>query len=212
MPSRSLELPEQPGFGKLPVAHDGLGRDLEHVGGFLDAQAAEETQLHHLALALVHLAERLEGLVDGDEVGPGFVGNRKCLGEGDLHGPAATLLIVLGTREVDKDAAHQPGGHRQKVRAVLPVDALHVDETQIGFVHQRRRLQAVTGALAGHATLRDAVQLAVDERNQLLERGVITAVPVHEQAGDVREHRLFRGGLGARDLGHPDVSPELRAG
>jgi hypothetical protein len=43
--------------------------------------------------------------------------------------------------------------------AVLPPDVLRVDEAQIGFVDEGRRLEAVAGALAGHAALRDAVEL-----------------------------------------------------
>ena len=55
---------------------------------------------------------------------------------------------------------------------------------------QRRRLQAVPGALCGHAVPRDPVQLAVHERNELLERGGIAIRPGPEQRRDIwRSHR-----------------------
>ena len=97
---------------------------------------------------------------------------------------AAPLLIVLRPREVDEDAAHQARRHRQEMDAVLPVDLLRADQAQVGLVDQRGRLQAVPGALASHAAARDAMQLLVDERHQLLEGGFVAATPREQQAGD----------------------------
>ena len=40
----SFELAKQPEFRQPPVAFDGVGRDVEHLGRLLHAQAAEEAQ------------------------------------------------------------------------------------------------------------------------------------------------------------------------
>ncbi len=49
----------KPGFGESPITMDSVGGDVQHFGGFLHAQAAEEPQLHHPALPLV---ERFQGV------------------------------------------------------------------------------------------------------------------------------------------------------
>jgi hypothetical protein len=48
-----LQLALQPGLGELPVAHDGVDRDVEDAGRLLDAQAAEESQLDDASFTLV---------------------------------------------------------------------------------------------------------------------------------------------------------------
>ena len=52
---RALQFIEEPGPGKFPVAHDALRRDLQNIGGLLDTQAAEKTQLNHLFLVRIEL-------------------------------------------------------------------------------------------------------------------------------------------------------------
>ena len=103
---------------------------------------------------------------------------------------AAAFEVLTCAREVHEDAAHQPRRHGEEVDAVLPVDLLRANQAEIRLVDERGRLQAVANPLARHAAFGDAVQLAMNERDQLLERSVITATPVHEQAGDVRSQGL----------------------
>ena len=87
---------------------------------------------------------------------------------------------------VHQDAAHQPRGHREEVRAVLPRHVVRIDQPQIGLVDERRRLEAVPDALAGHAAPRDLVELVMDERNQLLEGGFIALAPREEERRHLR--------------------------
>ena len=71
------------------------------------------------------------------------------------------------------------------MRATLPLDAVLVDELQKRFVHERRRLQSVPGIFTREVAPRDPMQLAVDERGQLLEGARVSALPSMEQVGDV---------------------------
>ena len=68
--------------------------------------------------------------------------------------------------------------------AVLPVDLLRTYQAQIGLIDERGRLQAVPGSLASHAATRDAMQLLVDERHQLLEGSIVAPAPGEQQGGD----------------------------
>ena len=58
MPSEATELAHEPSLGELPIAHHALRRDLQHLGGLLHAQAAEEAQLDDFGLARIE-KERL---------------------------------------------------------------------------------------------------------------------------------------------------------
>ena len=75
------------------------------------------------------------------------------------------------------------------MRPVLPLDLRAVDQAKVGLIEQRRRLQAVSSALGGHAVPRYLVQLAVHERDELLERGGIAIRPGSEQRRNIgRSH------------------------
>ena len=59
------------------------------------------------------------------------------------------------------------------MRPILPVDVLDIDQAQVRLVDERGRLQAVTGPFAGHAPASDAAQLAVDDRDEPIERRLV---------------------------------------
>lgn len=181
----SSQLTKQPSLGELPVPHDRVRRDLQHAGRFLDTQSAKETQLDDATLALVDLRERFERVIESDQVVRPLVRSAQLFDERHLHGAAAALLILPRSRVIDEDATHQAGGHREEVRAILPVDALHVHEPYVRLVHQRRGLKRVTRPLTPHAPFGDAMKLVLDERNEPLERCRVAFPPCDEQRGDV---------------------------
>ena len=78
---------------------------------------------------------------------------------------------------VHQNTAHDPSGNCQEMRAVPPGNVLGIDEPQISFVDQRRRLKAVPGTLSCHAPSRDLVKLPLYERNQPVEGGFVALTP-----------------------------------
>jgi hypothetical protein len=87
---------------------------------------------------------------------------------------------------VHEDAAHHAGSHRQEMRAVVPCHVFRVDQPQIRLVDEGGRLKAVTRALSRQTSLRDVVELAMDERNQSLEGVLVATPPFEEEPGDSR--------------------------
>ena len=63
----------------------------------------------------------------------------------------------------DQDATHHHRCQPDDVRAIPPVDAVLLNEPEIGLVHERGRLQRVIAALTPHVRGRDPMQLIVDE-------------------------------------------------
>jgi hypothetical protein len=86
---------------------------------------------------------------------------------------------------VHQDAAHDPGRYGQEMHAVGPRDRLAVDESDEGFIDERRGLQAVPDALARHAAASDAMELLMDQRDQVLEGALVALTPLQEQRSDV---------------------------
>jgi hypothetical protein len=83
------------------------------------------------------------------------------------------------------------------MRAIGPIQVPGVNEAHEGLVHERSRLQRVSGALVPHVAARHAVQPLVHERRQAIQGSRISAPPGLQQTGD------FRGFFGAR---HSPVS------
>jgi hypothetical protein len=71
------------------------------------------------------------------------------------------------------------------VHAVLPPDAIEIDEPQVGLVDERGRLERVAIPLAAHTPMRHPVQLRLDERHQACKRRLIARRPRLQQTGDV---------------------------
>jgi hypothetical protein len=79
------------------------------------------------------------------------------------------------------------------MRTVLPLDALYVDQLQVGFVDERRGLQTVPGALPRHTSPCDPMQLTLDERDQPLECRIIALSPGQQQSRYVARHAIDEG-------------------
>ena len=116
----------------------------------------------------------------------GLVGDRQRLVEGHPRRIAAALLSAPRTRVVDEDAPHHASGHREESARgrATPRPCASTSRT-IRLVDERRRLEAVSRALARHAATRDLVELLMDERNQPLEGSLVALSPFKEQPGDL---------------------------
>jgi hypothetical protein len=96
------------------------------------------------------------------------------------------LLSAFRARVIDEDAAHHACGHGKKMRAVVPLDILGVDQPEIRLVHERCRLKAVVCSFVAHVPLGNAVELPVYERHEAIERPLVALSPSDKQAGELR--------------------------
>lgn len=175
----------KPGFREPPVAMDGLRRHVERRRRFRDGQSAEEAQFDDAALPVVESLERLQRQIESDEIRSALDRDRHRVIERRPDGAAAPFGVRLRPGDVDEDAPHEPRRHRKEMRPILPVDACDTSEPKVGLIEQGRRLQAVSGPFSGHAGSRDPVQLAVDERHELIEGGGVASRPRPEQRRDI---------------------------
>src|SRR5438132_2148114 len=78
--------------------------------------------------------------------------------------PAAFREVAL-TRIVDKNLPHELRSNAEEVSAILPVDILLTDQTQVSLIDQRGRLQRVAHSLSIHVVVGQSMQLRLNQRH-----------------------------------------------
>ena len=110
-----------------------------------------------------------EGIVEVDQV----VGRRVVVDEAveieRLAAPAAAALEPLAvTGAIEQDPPHRLGRGGEEVAATVPrLTRIRPDETQVGLVNQRRRLERLTWILVRQSPRGQASQLVVNQRQQV---------------------------------------------
>ena len=84
-------------------------------------------------------------------------------------------------RAIYQDAAHHTRRHGEKVRAVLPIEAVYIDQTKVGIVHQRGGLNGMIGPFATQAAVGDLPQLRVGSLDQTAQSVFVSASPCAEE-------------------------------
>ena len=98
----------------------------------------------------------------------------------------STALIRLPrTRVVDKDPAHQLRRDAEEVRSIVPGRAPLIDQLQVQLIHESRWCQGVVGTFGTKLAGGDTAQLAVDRRQQPIERAPVAVRPLLQQGGYV---------------------------
>ncbi len=86
---------------------------------------------------------------------------------------------------VHENPPHHLSGDAKELGAAFLGDSCLTHEAQEDFAHQSGRLERVASALAAQVLAREAAQLAIDERDELLERFLAALAPLDEEFGDV---------------------------
>jgi hypothetical protein len=81
---------------------------------------------------------------------------------------------------IDQNVAHKLGGNGEEVNPVIPANGGVSNQSQIGFVHQRRALQGVILALPGQAVPGEAAKFIVDEGDEFFARRAVPVAPAEQ--------------------------------
>jgi hypothetical protein len=176
----SAKLPQQPQLRHFPVAFDRVTRHVQRLGGFFEAQPAEESHFHDLTLPWVNRRERRQGIVQRDQIRTGLVRHNERLLQRSHRRAATAFLIAPSARRINENPAHQPRRHREEVRAVLPPNPIDFNEPQVHLVDERRRLEGVADPFTLHVMTGQAAQLLMDQRQQRVKRVGFAPVPSQE--------------------------------
>ena len=110
--------------------------------------------------------------------------------------------LGLGARMIHQHPADDAGGDREEVSPVVPRHAGFRREPHVRFVDQGGALQGVGAAAAGQLAARNAMELVIDQRHQLVQCAAVSAVPFGEQTGNVHFPRGPTTSMYRRKLGH----------
>ena len=151
------ELPKEPGLRRLPVAHHGLGRHVQHIGRLFDAEPAEVPQFHDLTHPRVERRQSAQGIAQGDHIALFRLRQVSDVLDPLTDYAAATLLPAAIAGGLDEDPSHRLRRQCQKVRPAAPFNA--VDNTIQG-------LEAVNYAEMGDLDKAfESLQRALDVRD-----------------------------------------------
>ena len=142
------EFTRQPRLGGAPLALRRRGRHLQHVSRFFDGEPAKRAEFHDLRQAAIDGFQALERIIQREH---GYlVGNGRLDSLIDRHAldTIAPLARVVATGVVDEDPPHDLCGDTKEMRSTPPIDLPLIDESQVRFVDERRRLQGVAHPLA----------------------------------------------------------------
>ena len=109
--------------------------------------------------------------------------------DGGVLRAAAAFYGTCGARVIHQNVAHHIRRDGEKVRPVLPTNAVHLNQPEEHFVNQGCGLQRVAYALLVHVDARHPAQFHIHLRRQCIERLVIASPPGFQKLGD--SGRLF---------------------
>ena len=94
---------------------------------------------------------------------------------------------------IDQDPAHHLRRDTEEMCSILPVTFPLIGKPHVRLVNQGGWLQGVVGPLVAKLSRRNASELGIDKRQQLVERAPIAATPIAEQRRHIarREHEVF---------------------
>ena len=85
-------------------------------------------------------------------------------------------------------------GDGEEVSAIVEGRPPLIDQSKVGLIDERARLEDMVGAFATHQAMRHAVELVMDELDQTIQGCSVTALPAMQQPRDVGRRRLSHQG------------------
>jgi hypothetical protein len=169
-----MELTVQPCLGHAPLPLHRRRGDREYLRGLFDTQATKEPELDNPALALIQGSESVQGFVERNQINRARLSGKVRAGQRGLVLQAAALDPLTGAGMIHEDSTHRLRRDPKKMRTILPLNLPLFDESQIGLVHERGRLQRVIRALASKVAGCLPSKLAIHERQQIVN-GILVA-------------------------------------
>ncbi len=151
--------------------------------GFRFAETTEEAALDDLAQSLVQRREPFQRLIERHQK-LAALGHGRVLGQRNALQAAAPTQRAIAAGVIHQDPAHRPGGNRQKVGPVFPLDLRLIHEPEIRLVHQTGRAERVTWSLGPELTMCHQPQLRIHQRQQLIHRLGIAVPQLDEKVSD----------------------------
>ena len=148
-------------------------------------EPAEESHFHYMTLPQIERRQRIQGIVERDQLLTGLAGDEERFVQRYLLGAATPFLISTGPGRIHQDAPHHSGRHREEVRAVLPPHLINLDQPEVHLVDERGCLRGVcparSPAMCRRASRRSSSWTSGIVR---IQRGFVTTSPRQYEPSD----------------------------
>jgi hypothetical protein len=188
---RQSDLQQHPCLFPLPL-HGPL-RDVFQRGDLGHRETAKELQVHDMSELGFERCELVEQLADArQQLGLAALLGGFGVERSDRHRPAALLRRALA-HPVDHQAAHRACGVGQKARLVRERECVAAPHVEVGLMQQRRGAEGGLRAVALHLAPRQAVQVGVQQGEELVVRGRVARLGALGDGCDGGQVRLHAG-------------------
>ncbi len=184
-----FEMTVKPGSGDPPTAGDRGRGQAQNLSDLLAVQAAEVAKLHHFCLLWVGRGQIPEGLIDAENFRKMSLGQLGGFIQGQVCRPATPFGAKPIAGMVGKDSPHHPRGSGQKMGAILPLEPLLLDETQVGLMHQCTGIKGMSRPLVVEIVGGYFPKLIIDQSKETIWCLLLTLTPFFEKPGDIA--RIF---------------------
>ncbi len=171
----------KPSASGMPTPLHRRRRATEHARRLLNRQTSEETQFHHPRLLRVQHRQPVQRRIERNHVERSLLRNHHRIFEQNALRRSTPPRRRMLAGVIQQDAPHLRRRDRKKVPPAIHRRTL-IRESNVGFVHQRRRLHRMLAALPPEVRSRQPVQFIVDERQQLIHCIPLTPPKLLEQA------------------------------
>lgn len=189
----------EPGTGVCPVAPHGRLGQPEHFGSLGECAAGEEVQFDHLHEPRVVPRQRIERVVERQDVDARLGDLNRKVVEGHMGELAAPLQRGVLAGVFDQDAAHGLGGGAEEMGPVLPWGRV-VRQAQPSFVDERCGLKGMPGSLTAEKPPSQKPEFAIELLHQIVTIRIHWSPPKKSGACDRFSQEAAHEGLEAETM------------
>lgn len=120
--------------------------------------------------------ERPQGVFEREDIDETSGPAHHFLAQGNPHHVPPSLSRSAPPGVIDEHVPDHTGADGEEVAPTLPARLRAFGQAEIRLVYDRRGVQRVFPLLSPQPTVRDAAQVVVNERDQSLERMLVTGI------------------------------------
>jgi hypothetical protein len=139
-------------------------------------------------LTRIKHGEAVEGLIEGNKIRlmRGIASGDVDLVEGNRPDIEATLPGCPTARVIDQQPSREFRRNSQKVGAILPRDSSLIQQPEVHLVGYGGGKQRMAGAFSTELLRGNSAQLWVDRSEHILQRGLVSRLPLVKHLRDIR--------------------------
>ena len=180
----------EPGAGIGPIAVGCAPANAHDFGRFGERQASEDTETHKLGPSGVLARQRLQRLVERQQVIAWRIMQTDIEVDPDAAATTSPFLAATIASPVHQDPVHGFGRGCEEVASPVPgLPWLITDKPEVRLVDQGCGLECLPRLLVGQFLCRQSTQFVIDQRQELAGRASVALLDRGQDVGDVRLSR-----------------------